>query len=436
MIEDWALASAGVLMDEQPDAALPAFKIFERWAIAELGLDSPAVAQAIARQAWCEARLGHRAEACRLYRRALELLRETVGDQNNASKQISEFLASDCGEAALEGTPLPVEAAGPHTLEGLPRFNPLRFRGGDPLAGIEALEGRAEAAVRQLGIPSPGQPAPEEVEAQGYNLGKLMREIGEFEIAVEIFEDYERWASERYGPEDYYVFQTVHQLAYCYKRLGLFTDSCRLYQRAIDISRRREPENPYTKVLEANLEDWCPPMPERFQYGMAYWLIEGEQFSDAMGGAEIYEAWARREYGSEHRYVVEAITLRANCHEFLGEYQEACRLYRHVLASVQDGGFESIPVEGIEQFVEEHCGGFGDTAEEWARVPLGERWGSPTLAQVEPDLQSVGDVLMNVAHYDEAIAAYEAAQAWLEREQGPHSEGVAAVLASRAWCHT
>src|SRR3982074_84543 len=94
-------------MDEQPEAALPAFKIFERWATAELGPDSPAGAQAIARQAWCEARVGHRAEACRLYKRALALLRATVGDENNACKQIVEFLTSECGEAELEGTALP-----------------------------------------------------------------------------------------------------------------------------------------------------------------------------------------------------------------------------------------------------------------------------------------------------------------------------------------
>jgi tetratricopeptide (TPR) repeat protein len=434
VIEDWALASAGVLMDEQPEAALPAFKIFERWATAELGPDSPAVAQAIARQAWCEARLGHRAEACRLYERALELLQATVGNENNACKQISEFLASDCGEADLEGTPLAAEAAGPHTLEGLPRFNPLRFRGGDALAGIEALEGRMEAAGRQLGIPSPGQLAPEEAEAQGYTLGRMMREIGEFEIAVEVFEDYERWASEKYGPEHYYVLQAIHQLAYCYRRLGLFSESCLLYQRTIDIGRSRNPEHPYNKVLEADIEDWCPPVPEQLQYGVSLRIMEDGQFLDAAGGLETYEVWAGREHGTGDRYVMDALIQRARCHEALGDQAEACRLYGRVLASVGDDG--SYPVEEIERLVAEHCQAFPGTDEEPARAPLGERWGPRLLADMEPHLESVADVLGSVAHYDEAIAAYEAAQAWLERDQGPHSEAVAAVLASRAWCHT
>jgi tetratricopeptide (TPR) repeat protein len=435
VIEEWALASAGVLMDDNPAAALPTFKVFERWATAELGPESPAVAQAIARQAWCEARLGHRAEACRLYERALELLRATVGDENNACKQISEFLASDCGNAELEATPLPAEAAGPHTLEGLPRFNPLRYKGADPIAGVEALERRMKEMARQLAVPMPAEPSPEESEAQGFTLGKLMREIGEFEMAVEVFEDFERWATERYGPDHYYVGQTVHQLAYCYRRLGLFSESCRRYQRTIDIGRSRMPDHPYDKVLEADTADWCPPVPEQFEYGIAYWLSEAQEYFPAAGGAEMYEAWARHEYGIEHRYVMEAITLRAHCHEGLGDRQEACRLYRQVIAMTNDSVSQFIPIEEIQQFVAEHCEAFPDTDDEPARAPLGERWLPPTLAQMEPDLQSVGDTLMNVSHYDEAIAAYEAAQAWLEREQGPHGEGVARVLASRAWCH-
>jgi tetratricopeptide (TPR) repeat protein len=436
VIEDWALASAGVLMDEQPEAALPAFKVFERWATAELGPDSPAVAQAIARQAWCEARVGHRAEACRLYKRALALLRATVGDENNACKQIVEFLTSECGEAELEGTALPAEAAGPHTLEGLPRFNPLRFRGGDALAGIEALEGRVEAAGRQLGIPSPGQLAPEEAEAQGYTLGRLMREIGEFEIAVEVFEDYERWASEKYGPEHDYVLQAVSQLAYCYRRLGLFSESCRLYQRTIDMGRSRNPDHPYNKILEADIEDWCPPVAERLQYGVAVVLMEEGQFLDAAGALETYEVWAGREHGTEDRYVLDALLQRARCHGGLGQYEQACRLYRRVLVMGQDGDSDSIPAEEIERFLAQHCGAFSEADAEAAGVPLGERWLPHKQSEMEPYMARVGDALGIAAHYDEAIAAYEAAQAWLEREQGPHSEAVAAVLASRAWCHT
>jgi tetratricopeptide (TPR) repeat protein len=131
---------------------------------------------------------------------------------------------------------------------------------------------------------------------------------------------------------------------------------------------------------------------------------------------------------------MDALIQRARCHEALGDQAEACRLYRRILARVGDDG--SYPVEEIERFVAETCQAFPGTDEEPARAPLGERWGPRLLADMEPHLESVADVLGSVAHYDEAIAAYEAAQAWLERDQGPHSEAVAAVLASRAWCHT
>jgi tetratricopeptide (TPR) repeat protein len=57
------------------------------------------------------------------------------------------------------------------------------------------------------------------------------------------------------------------------------------------------------------------------------------------------------------------------------------------------------------------------------------------LVEVQPRLEAIGDLLVRDEHYDEAISAYEAAQRWVERNEGDDRESLATLLAKRAWCH-
>jgi tetratricopeptide (TPR) repeat protein len=421
-------------MDQQPAEALPAFRAFEEWATSHLGPDHPAVAQAAARQAWCQARLGHRAEACRHYQRALGLLRAEVGDDHPASMEISAYLTSDCGPAnRLDGSEVPATAAGPHTLAGLPRFNPLRAQG-DWESALEKMEAVASEAAQRLGIGDPFEQAAD-ADEQGFNVGKLFREIGEFELAIETFEEYERWASEKYGPEHDLVIQALHQLAYCHWEVGAYSEACRLNQRTIDLVRKTDPDNPYVQVIEKAIQDECPPMPERWLYGLADRLCEADRFEEAAGALEAYERWAQREHGPDHSYLLESMALRAYAYESMGDREAACRLYRRVLAMRPEAEPGADWIEDTRSFVAEHCGASEADGDASDPVPLGERWSPFMLAEVEPDLESIGDSLVALTHYDEAASAYEAAQAWVERAQGPRAVGVPALLAKRAWCH-
>jgi tetratricopeptide (TPR) repeat protein len=433
-MEQWAYAVGGVLMDEQPDDALPAFRAFEKWATSELGPNNPAVAQAVARQAWCEARLGHRVEACRLYERSLGLVRAQFGDDHPAAMEISAYLESNCGPAArLNQSEVSATEAGPHTLEGLPRFNPLKATGDWTLA-LEDMERAARDMAGRLGITDLSQTVGD-ADEQGFNVGKLFREIGEFELAIETFEEYERWASAKYGPEHNYVVQALHQLAHCHWEVGAYSEACRLNQRTIDLVRKTEPDNPYIQVLEKSTEERCPPVAEQWLFGLAQQLCDADRFEEAPEPLEAYERWAEREHGAQHRYVLESIALRGYAHECMGDMEEACRLHRQVLAMAPEADTGEIPVEDLETFVAEHCGAADDDADPSGRVPLGERWDIQTLAEIEPYLESVGDTLVTRTHYDEAASAYAAAQAWVERTEGPDDPDVARLLANRAWCH-
>ena len=438
LLESLAYAIGGVLMDDQPAEALPAFQAFERWATSELGGDHPAVAQAVARQAWCQARLGHRAEACALYERALQILRPLVEEDHPARREIQDFLSSSCGPAArLEGEPIPVEASGPPTLTGLPRFNPLGAT--VPWSGsLEVLEAQIRAEVRQLGIADPYVGPGGEVDAQGYNLGVFFREIGEFELAARMFKEYADWAMKNHGPEHNFVLQALHQLAYCQWQLGDFTEGCRLYGQAIDLLRKIEPQNPYLRVLEEGIEGKCPVVPEKLLYGLALQLDEDDEFEEAAFALEVYERWAEREYGAEHFYVVEAWTTRASCYERLGEYHDACGLYKQVLAAAPGLDVDTRYTAEIRKFVAEQC----DTLPErsasppaQALLPLGERWMPPLLDEIEPELESIGDALFSDGHFEEAVSAYEGAQAWIERIEGADDPSVPTLLAKRAGCH-
>jgi tetratricopeptide (TPR) repeat protein len=433
-MEQWAYAVGGVLMDEQPDHALPAFRAFEKWANSELGPNNPAVTQAVARQAWCEARLGHRVEACRLYERALGLVRRHFGDDHPAAVDISVYLESNCGRAAtLNQSEVAATEAGPHTLEGLPRFNPLKAAGDWTLA-LEDMERDAREMAVRLGITNLSQMVGD-ADEQAFNVGKLFREIGEFELAVDSFEEYERWASEKHGPEHDNVIHALHQLAYCHWELGAYSDACRLQQRTIDLLRKTQPDNPYIQVLEKGIEDKCPPIAEQWLFGLAQQLCDADRFGEAPEALEVYERWAEREHGAQHRYVLESIALRGYAHECMGDMEQACRLYRRVLAIAPEGDTGEIPVQDLETFVAEHCGAIAGDVDPSELVPIGERWDALTLAEIEPYLESVGDTLVTCTHYDEAASAYAAAQAWVERTEGPEDPSMATLLANRAWCH-
>jgi len=437
--ESLAFAIGGVLMDAHPAEALTAFRAFERWAVSELGEDHPAVVQALARQAWCQSRLGHRAEACGLYESALRILRQLVDDGHPACDEIQEYLSSNCGPAArLEGEETPGELSGPQTLTGLPRFNP--FRADVPWSGsLEALEAQVSAAARHLGIVDPYSGPREEIDTQGYNVGTFFREIGDFENAARMYREYARWATENYGPDHDFVLQALHQLAYCQWQLGEFTDGCRLYRRTIDILRKTAPANPYIRVLEQGIEGKCPALEEKLLYGLAAQLDEANRLEEAAAALEAYERWAVREYGDEHMYLLEARMLRGSCYERLGEYHDACRLYRQVLVAAPPLGVDGDVIAGIQEFVSEQCDNppEEDSGDSGALppLPLGERWMSPPLAEIEPDLESIGESLIGEAHYEEAISAFEGAQAWLDRVEGPDSPSAGMLFAKQAWCH-
>ncbi|MDQ6742055.1 MAG: tetratricopeptide repeat protein [Candidatus Dormibacteraeota bacterium] len=438
MLESLAYAIGGVLMDTQPGEALTAFQAFERWAVSELGEDHPAVVQAVARQGWCQSRLGRRAEACALYERALQILRPLVEEGHPACGEIQEYLSTNCGTAArLEAGETPGELSGPQTLTGLPRFNPF---GADVAwsGSLEALEAQVRAAARQLGVVDPYSGPREEVETQGYNVGAFFREIGDFENAARMYGEYARWATENYGPDHDFVLQALHQLAYCHWQLGDFTEGCRLYQRTIEILRKTAPENPYIRVLEQGIEGKCPAMPEKLLYGLADQLDEADRLEEAAAALEAYERWAVREYGDEHLHVLGSRIMRASCYERLGEYHDACRLYRQVLVSAPRLGVDGEVIVGIKEFVSERCDSPPEDSGDPGALPplpLGERWMSPPLAEIEPDLESIGEFLIEEEHYEEAISAFEGAQAWLDRVEGPDSPSTALLLAKRAWCH-
>jgi tetratricopeptide (TPR) repeat protein len=174
---------------------------------------------------------------------------------------------------------------------------------------------------------------------------------------------------------------------------------------------------------------------EEWLFGLAQQLCDADRFEEAPEPLEAYQRWAEREHGAQHRYVLESIALRGYAYECMGDMEEACRLHRQVLAMASEADTGEIPVGDLEAFVAEHCGAADDDADSSGRVPLGERWDVQTLAEIEPYLESLGDTLAARTHYDEAASAYAAAQAWVERIEGPDHPDVARLLANRAWCH-
>jgi tetratricopeptide (TPR) repeat protein len=95
-------------------------------------------------------------------------------------------------------------------------------------------------------------------------------------------------------------------------------------------------------------------------------------------------------------------------------------------------------IAAIQEFVGEQCDSppeNGGDPGALPPLPLGERWMSPPLAAIEPDLESIGEDLIGEAHFEEAISAFEGAQAWLDRVEGPDSPSAGLLLAKRAWCH-
>jgi tetratricopeptide (TPR) repeat protein len=163
---------------------------------------------------------------------------------------------------------------------------------------------------------------------------------------------------------------------------------------------------------------------------------------EAAAALEAYERWAVREYGDEHMYLLQARLMRGSCYERQGEYDGACRLYKEALVSAPRLGVDGDVIAGVKAFVSEQCNRTPDDLPDdggdrggLPPPPLGERWMSPPLAEVEPDLESIGESLIGEAHYEEAISAFEGAQAWLDRVEGPDSLAAGMLLAKRAWCH-
>jgi tetratricopeptide (TPR) repeat protein len=316
MIERWAYTAGSVLMDADPARALQSFEVFERWAAGELGPADPVVAQAVARQGWCQARLGRRAESEGLYSRALRLLETTAGPGHPASSQLVTYLAALHAPDGASHAPAP-----PRTLAGLPPFSPF---GPDGItdASLAAEQERLEDAARRAGRPSPGAEAGRAGEADrehGFVAGRMLAEIGEFELAGQAFEDFGHWANRQYGPEHPSVLEAVRQLAYCQSRLGNHVEACRLYQRVRQMLTRTDSGSHALGVLAGQIAY------ELFEIGRA--LTWQERPGEALSAFQVAQAWVGRECGPQEPLLTDLLVAQAWCQVELGDEQAARQLY-------------------------------------------------------------------------------------------------------------
>jgi len=429
--ERWGFAVGAVLMDSGPEQAFNSFRLFEGWAAEALGPAHPAVAQAVARQAWCQARLGKLRESCDLYRRALDMLEASVGTEHIASRRLASYLATACsdGSGRPSGTG---QSAPPRRLEGLLPFNPLASSG-SPTRELDGEQERLEAAARQIGLSglvAGGTPP----DSQGYMVGTALAEIGEFDLAAKAFELYQRWASQEYGSDHDYVLQAVNQLAYCHLRLGNYTESCQLYDRARQILERTRPGDPSIRTLADRIDARCPPAHERWFFGIGTRLAAEGRFEDAIGAFDAYQRWAAGTHGPRHKYVAHAVAVQANCYAQVGQPEVACMLYRRALGLAPFAGFREELRAEMVAYVDEHCkeGGGGDSE---LFVKLGDTWAPPSLHRIEPELGQVGDALISSGHPDEALSALDAHEAWIVRQSASDDPRLGPVLARKARCH-
>jgi hypothetical protein len=436
MIEAWGLAAGGVIMAEDPAAALIAFQQFEEWAADRLGQRHQAVAQALVRQAWCQSALRNQTEACRLYQGALDILLATVGADHPDAVRLAEYVSEACTESSgigrrLEPGRQPI--APPQTLEGLQPFNPLTLEG--PTEGLESIEQRLTEALG----PSGETPSADDLDprAHGYTLGMFLREIGEFDRAIQAFEDYEGWASREYGAGDERTVEALNQVAYCQYQLGHFADACQLWDKIRTILESTHPDSPSLETLSARIAGSCPPAPERYHFGVAEQLVSAERFNEAIAAYAAYERWAALEYGPTHDYVLESMAMRGHSHERIGREREACAVYKRVLPLIADRESTPVDADEIRAFLAGHCESQEEEGVDGAAAqpPWHWPWDPPSLPDLEPDLEAVGDVLAGNEHYEEAISAYEGYEQWLLRGQEANDSAQASVLAKQAWNH-
>jgi tetratricopeptide (TPR) repeat protein len=412
-------------MDNEPAQAIRLCQVFEEWAAKELGPTHPLVAQAVAREAWCEARLGRQRESCDLYRRASSLLEASVGARHPAARRVAAYLATECpegGEAPAAGH----ELSPPRRLEGLAPFDPLAH------VDLDAEMDRFRAAVRQMGmselIPE-GPPS----DSTMFMVGTVLTEIGDVGLAAEAFEQYERWAAGEYGADHDYVLQAVYALAYCQACLGSYAESCRLYERAKQILERTHPGHPEIEVIADWIEACCPPAPGEWFFGIGTRLATEGSFEDAIGAFTAYERWVARDRGPDHRYVAHAVAVQAHCYAQVEQVAVACRLYRRVVGLAESAGLREETMAEVAAYLAEHRRDDGQPDASVA-VRLGDTWTPPSINRIEPELGEVGEALINSGHPDEALSALEAYEAWMVREASPDDSSLGPVLAMKGAC--
>jgi tetratricopeptide (TPR) repeat protein len=377
--ERWSLALGAAAMDGDPERALGLFRAFEGWAVAALGPEHPAVAQALVRQAWCEARLGRPDEASERCRRALRMVEAGAGARHPAARQLAAHLAAPSADP-------------PRRLDGLAPFDPMA---GDEAAGSEPLPPGAGGA-------------------EAHAIAMAMAEMGALELAAEAFEEFERWAAARHGPDHDLVLQSVLQLASCRARLGDYAASCALSERALRMLRRTHPGHPAIEALAERLDATCPPTPDRWFLGLGSVLAAEGRYEEAAGALAAYERWAARELGEEHPAVAQAAVLRAHCHAEAGQRGAARRLYRRALDLAPSAGLPAEVTAEIAAHLARERGGREDAWSEAVR--LGDTWMAPSLLRIEPRLDEIAEALDRGGHPDDARSAREAYEAWRARQ--------------------
>jgi hypothetical protein len=130
------------------------------------------------------------------------------------------------------------------------------------------------------------------------------------------------------------------------------------------------------------------------------------------------------------------MAMRGYGHERMSREREACAIYRQVLGLIADRESTSVDADELRAFLARHC----ETAEERVTGAAVEPqwqwpWEPPSLPDLEPDLEAIGDVLAGREHYQEAISAYEGSEQWLLRGGKATDPALASVLAKQAWNH-
>lgn len=417
-----AYVASLVLMNDEPAKALREFEYFDDWAAQQLGTEHPYVAQSMVRQAWCHAQLGDQERACALYRRLLGVLAQRLGREHSTYATVAGYVQIACGEGGDPGD----AATPPRYLPSVPVFNPLA--GGVSRVTVWADEGRLRELLFARGIPWPtaamnGAPGDELL----YHLGLVMEEFGEFEIASQMFEDYQRWASEHNGPDHDYVRQSISHRAYCRLRAGDYVESCRLYQVEFEMLRRTHPEHAQIELRAKQIRERCPPCDPQWWFALGCRWAAFKRPQDAIAAFEAYERWASSHYGDGHPYVVHALFQRAHCHKDMGHVGQACRLFSKVLELADedtwtpvgpDGTYENFDMATVAQACIDEYGAVAASPLDQA-WDLHETWVPLSMALIEPELRDIGYTLTANQHWDEALSAFEGSEAWVVRTHGP-----------------